>query len=139
MNEEEARETAMMMESAKAQLEALNRQQEIIRITMDEHKRARDTVAKLASGSPGDEVLVPIGADSFVHARISENKRAIISVGADVSFERSPEDSQKILDERIDELSRALNRVTERVGQTESAMQQMSEKLQQFYSQAGGQ
>jgi prefoldin alpha subunit len=139
MNEDEARETAALLENAKAQLEALGRQQEIIRLTIGEHKRARDTVAKMADAEPGEEVLIPVGAEVFVYARVSENKNAVLPAGADVSFQRDPEEARKALDDRMDELNRAMNKVSERAAQTEAAMQQLSEKLQQFYSQAGEQ
>ena len=135
MNEEEAREAVAMLETAKAQLEALMRQQEIIKLTIDEHRRAKETVENLAAKSPGEDVLIPIGADMLIHATISENRNAVLGIGAGVSFERSPEESGKAMDIRIDDLNRALKRVTERVEQTESSMQQLSEEIQKFYSQ----
>ena len=135
MDENEAREAAAMIETAKAQLEALARQQEIIRLTMDEHSRAKDTITKLAAGKPGEDVLVPIGADSFVHAKISDNRDAVIGMGAGVSFQRSPEEAAKAIDARIDELNRALRKIGERIEQTELTVQQLSEKMQQFYVQ----
>jgi prefoldin alpha subunit len=139
MNEAEAREAAAMIETAKAQYEALARQQEIIRLTIDEHSRANDTIAQIASGTPGDEILVPIGAESFVHARISEKKSAVIGVGAGVSFQRSPEEAQKLLAARIDELNRATHKIAERIEQAEQTVQQLSEKIQEYYSQSDAQ
>ena len=139
MDEAEAREAAAMIETAKAQYEALVRQQEIIRLTIDEHSRARDTVARMAAGAPGDEILVPIGADSFVHARVSDNKSAVIGAGSGVSFQRSPEEAEKTLAARIDELNRALHKIVERAEQTEMTIQQLSEKIQEYYSQSGSQ
>ncbi|MCJ7488954.1 MAG: prefoldin subunit alpha [Thermoplasmata archaeon] len=136
MDEAEAREAAAMIESAKAQYEALMRQQEIIRLTVDEHSRARDTISRVASGKPGDDILVPIGAESFIHARISEEKSAIVGVGADVSFQRSPEEAQKLLGARIDELNRAAHKIGERIEQTELTVQQLSEKVQEYYSRS---
>ena len=137
MDENEVREAAAMIETAKAQLEALARQQEIIRLTTDEHKRAKDTIDRVAAGEPGEEVLVPIGADSFIHARISDNRNAIVSVGASLSFQRTPEEAAGILDARIDELNRALRKVGDRMEQTEASVQQLSEQIQQFYAQSG--
>ena len=136
MNEEEAREAVAMLETAKAQLEALTRQQEIIKLTIDEHGRAKETVENLAAKSPGEDVLIPVGADMLIHATISENRNAVLGIGAGVSFERSPEEVGKAIDIRIDDLNRALKRVTERVEQTEKSMQQLSEEIQKFYSQA---
>ncbi|UCE92014.1 MAG: prefoldin subunit alpha [Methanobacteriota archaeon] len=137
MNEDETREAVAMLETAKAQLEALMRQQEILRLTLDEHKRAKETMERFASGTPGEDILVPIGADSMVHATISENRNAVISIGAGVSFERPSEEAGKMIDLRIDDLNRALQRVVERVEQTELSMQQLSDEIQKAYSQTG--
>ena len=139
MNEDEAREAVAMLETGKAQLEAFVRQQEIIRLTIDEHRRAKETIERFAEGTPGEDVLIPIGAESLVHAKISENKNAVVGIGAGVSFEQSSEEASRILDLRIDDLNRALQRVTERVEQTELSMQKLSEEVQKFYSQAGDQ
>lgn len=138
MNEEEAREAIAMLETAKAQLEAFVRQQEIIRLTIDEHRRAKETIERFAKGVPGEDVLIPIGADSLIHATISDNRNAVVGIGAGVSFERPSEEASKIIDVRIDDLNRALQRVTERVEQTELSMQKLSEEVQRFYSQAEG-
>ena len=132
MDENEAREAVAMIETAKAQLDALARQQEIIRLTVDEHSRAKATIEKLAAGEAGEEVLVPIGADSFIHAKISDNKDAVIGMGAGVSFQRPPEEAMKMLDARMDELNRAMRKIAERAEQTELTVQQLSEKVQQF-------
>jgi prefoldin alpha subunit len=139
MNEDEAREAVSMLETAKAQLEAIMRQQEIIRLTLDEHKRAKETIERFATGTPGEDVLIPIGADALIHATISENRNAVVGIGAGVSFEQSSEQAGKMIDARIDDLNRALKRVSERVEQTEQSMQQLSEEVQKFYSQAGPQ
>ena len=136
MDENEAREAAAMVETARAQLEALARQQEIIRLTIDEHSRAKDTITMISAGAAGEDVLVPIGADSFVHAKISDNKNAVIGIGANVSFQHAPEEAAKLLDARIDELNRAFNKISDRMEQTEQSAVQLSEKVQRFYAQS---
>ncbi|UCE80497.1 MAG: prefoldin subunit alpha [Methanobacteriota archaeon] len=137
MDENEVREAVAMIETAKAQLEALRRQQEIIRLTVDEHSRARDTIDRIAAGDPGEDVLVPIGADSFIHAKISDNRNAVVGIGASVSFQRTPEEADEILDARIDELNRASRKIEDRAAQTEHSIQQLTEKIQHFYAQSG--
>ncbi len=137
VDEQSFRENYAMLETAKAQLEALLKQQDLIQLAVEEHVRARETVKSLAKGSPGDEVLVPIGADSYLHARISDNRDAIVGIGSQVSVMKSTEDAEKILDLRIDDLSRAFKSVSERAQQTEQAISELTEKLQAMQQQAG--
>jgi prefoldin alpha subunit len=128
--EQQLQEDYTMLETAKAQLEGLTRQQQLIQLAVDEHVRARETIKQIAKGSPGDEILVPVGADSYIHARISDSKDAIVGVGSGVSIKRSPEEAEKILDAKIDDLSRAFKSVTDKAAQTEALIQELTDRVQ---------
>lgn len=134
-DEAELRQNAMMLETAKAQLEGLARQQELIQLAIEEHVRARETVKKLIGDAPGDEIMVPVGADSYVFAKTSENKDVVVGIGTDVSVQRKPEEAEKILDNKIEELSQAFKKVSDRAGQTEAMIQELTDKVQEQYSQ----
>ena len=129
-DEGKLQEDYMMLETAKAQMEGLSKQQQLIQLAVEEHVRARETVKSLLKGSPGDEILIPIGADSFVHAKVSDNRNAVIGIGSGVTVRRSPEEAEKFLDEKIDELSRAFKAIVDRAAQTEALIQELSEKVQ---------
>ena len=140
-SEKQFREDYAMLETARTQLDALVKQQQLIQLAVEEHVRARETIKALSKGVPGDKVLIPIGADSYIHASISDDRNAIVGIGSGASIRRTPEDAEKILDEKIDELSRAFKVVGERAAKTEAFVQELSEKVQQQYDvmQAGGQ
>lgn len=128
--EQNLRENYALLENAKAQLEALMRQQQLIQLAVDEHVRARETIKSISKGTAGDEILIPLGADSYIHARISENRDAVVGVGSGVSLRKTADEAEKILDSKIDDLSRAFKTVTERASQTEAMIQDLSEKVQ---------
>jgi prefoldin alpha subunit len=133
IDEQKLQQDYAMLENAKAQLEGLLRQQQLIQLAVDEHVRARETLKELAKGTPGDEVLMPLGANSYVPARISENGSVIMGMGAGVSIQKTKEEAEAFLDTKIDELSRAFKTVTERAQQMESAIQELTEKMQSQY------
>jgi len=139
-SEQKLREDYSMLETAKAQLDALIKQQQLIQLAIEEHVRARETIKSVAKGAPGDELLIPLGADSYIHAKVSNNRDAVVGVGSGVSIKRSPEDTEKILDGKIDDLSRAFKTVGERAAQTEALVQDLSEKVQEQVDllQSGG-
>ncbi len=130
VTEQSLRESYVMLDTAKAQLEGLVKQQQLIQLAVDEHVRARETIKDLAKGTIGDEILIPLGADSYIHAKISDRRDAIVGVGAGVSILRTPEQAQKILDEKIDELSRAFKSVTDKAAQLEGMIQELTDKVQ---------
>lgn len=130
VDERQLREDYATLEAAKAQLDGIAKQQQLIQLTIDEHVRARETIKDLAKGDAGDDILVPIGADSYIHAKASDNRHAIVGVGSAVSIKRTPEEAEKILDSRIDDLSRAFKSMADRANQTEMMIQELSEKVQ---------
>lgn len=134
MSDETAlRENMMRLETAKAQLEGLSRQQELIQLAIEEHVKARETVKNLVKSAPGDELMIPVGADSYIFAKASERKDTVIGVGSGVSVQRSAEEAEKILDTRVEELAQAFQKVAEMAAQTEGAILELSDKIQQQY------
>jgi len=129
-SEQELRDNYVMMETAKAQLEGLAKQQELIQLAVEEHVRARETIKQMAKGVPGDDILVPLGADSYVHARISDNRDTIVGAGSGVSIRRSPDEAEKILDSKIDDLSRAFKSISDKAAETEALVQELTERVQ---------
>jgi prefoldin alpha subunit len=136
--EQQLQQDYAMLETAKSQLDGLIRQQQLIQLAIEEHVRARETAKSMAKGSEGDDILVPIGADSYVHAKISGDKTTIVGAGSTVSIRRSPEEAEKILDEKLDELSRAFKAVGERATKTEALVQELSDRVQQQYDSVQG-
>ncbi len=136
MTDESAlRENMMRLETAKAQLEGLSKQQDLIQLAIEEHVKARETVKSLAKSASGDELMIPVGADSYIYAKATDRKEVVIGVGSDVSIQRNAEEAEKILDARVEELAQAFQKVAEMAAQTEGAIQELSEKVQKQYEQ----
>ncbi len=129
------RENMMRLETAKAQLEGLSKQQELIQLAIEEHVKARETVKSLAKSAPGDELMIPVGADSYIYAKATDRKEVVIGVGSDVSIQRNAEEAEKILDTRVEELAQAFQKVAEMAAQTEGTIQELSERVQKQYEQ----
>jgi prefoldin alpha subunit len=128
--EQELRDNYVLMETAKAQLEGLAKQQELIQLAVEEHVRARETIKQMAKGNPGDDILIPLGADSYIHAKISDNRDAIVGAGSGVSIKRTPDEAEKILDSKIDDLSRAFKSISDKAAETEALVQEITQKVQ---------
>jgi prefoldin alpha subunit len=134
MSEDELRQNVALLENAKAQLEGFGRQRELILMTIDEHKRTVDTIRNISKGAPGDEILIPIGAEAFVYAKISESSDVIVGAGGDVSVQRTHAEAEKVINARISDLNKALGRVEEHATKTQTFVHELSEKVQAQYS-----
>jgi prefoldin alpha subunit len=138
VNEQEMRQALATLEMYRAQTESLMEQQQIIQFSLEEYTRARETLGKWKDAAPEAELLVPVGGNSFVYAKVADNQRALVGIGSGVTVERSIEEAIKTLDVRTNELSEAAKKVNEslfmleqRSGQLQQAVQAEYERLQQ--------
>jgi prefoldin subunit 5 len=58
----------------------------------------------------------------------------VLGVGAGISIQRTPEETERILDGKIDELSQAFKKISERASQLESMINELSDKIQNEYA-----
>ena len=93
------------------------------------------------SGQEGAEVLVPIGAGSYVWARVERVDKVVVGVGADVAIEMDVEKAKEIIGERMAEAERALNDYVRRLAEVERALAAYRERMRALVEEgrvAGG-
>src|SRR6266446_5305910 len=73
--ETELRRGIAVLDQYRAQIETLAQQQEIVRISLEEHMRARETLVRYREAGKAAEVLVPIGANSFLVAESQDTDK----------------------------------------------------------------
>jgi len=134
MSEQQLRQTLSALDLSKAQLENLSGQQELIRGSLEEHMRAKETVEAFSKTGDGEEILVPAGAGVFLHAKIGGNKSGIANIGAGVMMEKELADISKLLDSRIEELRHAVQELNEQGEKISYAIEQLSADAQQQYA-----
>ena len=133
MNEQEMRQAMGALEAYKAQLEAMNEQGQLLQMSLEDYSRAKDTLAAVAKGQPGEEVLMPVGGSAYVYATIARNDRVLVGVGTSVSMDKPIEDAVAVVDTRIGELMDALKKVSESRTVIESKMNQLTQMVQAEY------
>src|SRR3989304_6106493 len=105
-----------VLDQYRSQLEALLQQQEIIRISLEEHMRARETLLRYQKAGAGAEVLMPVGANSFVVAEVRDPERAFVGIGSDLIVHDAIPAQLARLDARIKSISEAANAIGQRDG-----------------------
>jgi|YelNatPaOPRAMG01_1025707.scaffolds.fasta_scaffold02451_4 prefoldin alpha subunit len=133
MSEEQFRQTISAIDLSRAQLENVARQQEIVRASIDEHLRAKETLAQYSKVGENEELLVPIGAGVFIHAKAGDRKSCIASIGAGVLMEKEIAEVERILDSRIEELKKAATELDEQAEKITFAIEQLSKEARKQY------
>lgn len=133
MNEQEIKQALATLEMYRAQAETLAEQQQLISFSLEEYSRARDTLGKWKEAAEDAELLVPVGGNSFVYARVADNKKALVGIGSGVTVERPLEDAVKTLEGRIKELAEASKKIADNLSVLESRTAQLTQLVQTEY------
>ena len=105
-----------------------------------ELKMAGSTLEGIA-GQEGAEMLVPIGAGSYVWARVERVDKVVVGVGADVAIEMDVERAKEVIGERIAEAEKALDEYVRRLAEVERALAAYRERMRALVEEgrvAGG-
>ena len=131
MNEQELRQAMSTLEVFRAQLESIAENQQLIQLSLEELGRARETLSQYQKATEGSELLVPVGGNSFVFAKVASNTKAIVGIGTGVSVEKTMEDAIQTMDDRAKELVDTMKKLTDRRMTIEEQANQLSQAVQQ--------
>lgn len=116
-----------VLDSYQRQIEAVSRQLQVLQSVLVETRRAREALEGL-KGEPTD-LLVPLGANTFVHAKAVSKARVVTGVGAGVAVERPLEEAVKRLAEREGEVDSELERLTKAAMQLQDEADELEAQL----------
>ena len=133
MNEQEIKQALATLEMYRAQAESLAEQQQIISLSLEEYSRARETLGKWKDAAEDAELLVPVGGNSFVFAKVADNKKVLVGIGSGVTVERPLEDAMRTLEARINELAEASKKVADNLSMLEARTAQLTQLVQVEY------
>lgn len=133
LNDDELRQMLALMETYKNRVEALSRQVNVLRSTLDEVNMANESVKALMEANEGDEILIPIGASSFMNVKVSSNKNIIVGVGSNISVEKTPEEASSYMSANAAELTEALKKTVNALNEVQQALSTVSEAVQTEY------
>jgi len=138
MKEQELRQALGAMEVYKAQLEGIGEQQQLIQMSIEELTRAKVTLTDFIKSEVGDDVLIPVGSASFVKAKVSDNKNALIGVGTGITMEKPIEDAMMLIEKRLQEMLDAGKKLHESRQIIEMKAAQLNQVLEAEYHRMGG-
>ncbi|MFH1821178.1 MAG: prefoldin subunit alpha [Methanobacteriota archaeon] len=85
---------------------------------------------------PSTEILVPIGSDSFITAKLSSADKVLTGLGADVMAERSAEETIKVLETRATEVQKAIERTRDELKKLEERIEAIRPEAERLLGRA---
>jgi prefoldin alpha subunit len=136
--ETELRRGLAVLDQYREQLEALAQQQEIVRVSLEEHMRAKETLLRYKEAGKGAEVLVPVGANSFLVAEVKDSEKAFVSIGSDlIVFDEIPKQIERI-DLRIRSIGEAMAAIGQRLAELQQRAENQGAAVQNLYDRLQG-
>lgn len=106
-----------------ATAEALRQHLSALAASLSELSMTLEAIKTVKGLKPGTDILVPMGSDSFITAKLGKTEKVITGLGADVAAERSATDAIVVLQDRRAELERALGQAREELGKLGERME----------------
>ncbi|HKZ59189.1 MAG TPA: prefoldin subunit alpha [Candidatus Thermoplasmatota archaeon] len=127
-----------LLQQTREQLDQLNTQAELLRISLEEHRTAIDTLDAYKGVKEGHEVLVPVGANAYVFATSGSTKAAITEIGAGLSAALPIEVAVEKLQKRIEKIDGSRKKVLEGASRLEQSVASIENQVQGLYGQLQG-
>lgn len=142
-SEEEIRRLFLAYQQYQTQAEAIVRQISLTQLTEEGLDRAIEATAALDKANEGQDLLVPIGSGSFIHAKLASNTKVVLNVGAGISIEKTPVEARESLQARKSQVAESLKKMNEVLAKLDQEMQKIQAILAQYEQQvqakSGGQ
>jgi len=138
VNEQELKQALSTLDLMRAQAESLAEQQQLIQYSLEEYSRAKETLSKWKDAKKGEEILVPIGGNSFVFAKVASNSKALVGIGSGVTVERPVEEAIATVDTRINEMVEAMKKINESMTVLETRSANLTRQVQAEYDKLQG-
>lgn len=130
--EEEVRRLLAAYQQYQAQADGIMRQLSLTQITAEGLERASTAVDALDRAQVGQEIMVPIGSGSFIHATLASKEKVVLNVGAGVHIEKNAAEAKEILISRKAEVLEGSRKLNEVLSKVDQEMQKIQAVMQQF-------
>ncbi|WP_297066105.1 prefoldin subunit alpha [Thermococcus sp.] len=132
MVEKEMEKLAYEYQLLQAQAQLLAQNLELLTLGRDEFKAVKETLEELKKTEGEVEILVPIGAGSFLKGMITDKENAIVSVGAGYAVEKNLESAIEYLEARTKEYDEAIMKTQEALKKLEAQLGELAKKAQEL-------
>ena len=139
-SDEEINRLATEIQLLEATLNVIKSRLDLTEATLNESKMALETLKALESAKEGDSVLVPIGASSYVFAKVENINKVVVGVGANVCIEKSVKESIDMINDRIAKLEQIKSSLQQQLVQASQKLEENRENLERLIRirEAGG-
>ena len=137
--EARVQEDLYRLEAYRSQLNQLIQQHQLLTASRAEHLRARESLEGLDRLAPGTELLIPLGADSFLRGTAAPEAHVLVGIGSGVVVELERPKVSELLAQRLKRLDQASEELEGQIRTLDERLQIINQRLEAMsQSTAGG-
>ncbi|MDP8012304.1 MAG: prefoldin subunit alpha [Thermoplasmata archaeon] len=121
----------------KKHIENLNLQIQFLREQKEEHYNAKLTLENYLK-LENEEILMDIGANTFVYCKVSDKKRAMISIGSNIILEHDIPKAIQTLESRIKDLEEAEKKFIQEADKAQAQYAAIEKRVEEIYNSYKG-
>ena len=133
VEENELRQAITLMDSYKDRVEALNRQVQVLRVSLEEVTMTAEALKAFKNAKEGEEIMVPVGASSYITVKVTSNKNVVVGIGSNVSVEKDVDDAIGYMEANNAEITEAYKKTIEALNKTQQGLADLNAAVQNGY------
>jgi len=133
-NQQELQQSVMYLEYLKEQIVVLKEQFEILDLAIKEHHQAIETLNDFENLGKNNQILVPIGADSLVFAKVVDHSKVIMNIGSGLAMEEKLETAIEKLNSRIKRIEENKNKIQTTIENLQQQATMLTSSIEEKYS-----
>ncbi|PKP51938.1 MAG: prefoldin subunit alpha [Candidatus Altiarchaeales archaeon HGW-Altiarchaeales-3] len=120
--QEELQKIMYQAEVYKQQIDAINNQIMMVDGTIKSMESTIEALTSLKTTDAGCEIMLPLGSNAYARAKLSDNEKVVVGVGAGIMLEKTIPDAIKLFDKNIENLHSALAEMQKKSAEIEQRL-----------------
>jgi prefoldin alpha subunit len=133
--EEELRRLSVEMRIWEQTAEALQSRISMVNAVITDLTYANMTLEGLEKQKENAELLVPIGGNSYIKARLEDPDKVTVGIGAGVSVEKTLQEAKEIIRKRLDDLEKSRASLQQQFSQVIDRINEDRERFEELAAQ----
>jgi len=130
--EEELRRLSVEMRILEQTAEALQARINMVNAVITDLTYANMTLEGLEKQKENTELLIPIGGNSFIRARLENPDRITVGIGAGVSVEKNIQEAKEIIRKRLEDLEKSRTSLQQQLSQVIDKINEDRERFEEL-------
>ncbi|MEM1565737.1 MAG: prefoldin subunit alpha [Candidatus Bathyarchaeia archaeon] len=130
--EEELRKLSVEMRILEQTAEALQARINMVNAVITDLTYANMTLEGLEKQKENTELLIPIGGNSYIRARLETPDKVTVGIGAGVSVEKTLQEAKEIIKKRLEELEKSRASLQQQLSQVIDRINEDRERFEEL-------